>query len=124
MARAESAALTKAVPALPYRAVPNFFQLANGNIAEVSGVAVNSLGHIFVFQRRRPMLCEFDNDWNYRRVLGYGLLAHQQGCGLEAQEQCWTTDDDKPLVLTTDAAGYWLSRLGRSEWAPASERMR
>lgn len=113
VALAESATPTKAVPALPYHAVPNFFTLANGNIAEVSGVAVNSLHHIFVFQRRKPMLCEFDHDGKYLRELGDGLFDHPHGLRIDAQDNIWTTDDHNHLILKLDKNGRVLLVLGR-----------
>src|SRR6266498_333825 len=40
------------VPDLPFDSVPDFFKLPAGkNFGEVSGVAVNSKGHVFVFTR-------------------------------------------------------------------------
>jgi len=50
-----------AVPELPYRVVPNFFKFPKGMIpGESSAVAVHSKGHIFLFQRTKPMLTEAD----------------------------------------------------------------
>jgi hypothetical protein len=41
-----------AVPEIPYRSVPDFLRLpANMYFGEVSGVAVNSKGHLFVLSR-------------------------------------------------------------------------
>ena len=59
----EKDALTtfQAVPELPYQVVPGFFKMPEGAVAgEASGVAVNSKGHIFLFQRTEPMLSEYD----------------------------------------------------------------
>jgi hypothetical protein len=40
------------VPEIPYRSVPDFLKLPpNMYLGEVSGVAVNSKGHVFVFHR-------------------------------------------------------------------------
>src|SRR5438094_7050432 len=40
----------QAVPEIPFDSVPNFFKLpADLHFGEASGVAVNSKGHIFVF---------------------------------------------------------------------------
>ena len=42
----------QAVPDLPFESVPDFLKLPDGmNFGEVSGVAVNSRGHVFVFTR-------------------------------------------------------------------------
>ena len=58
IADAQRAAPLTQVSALPYRVVPDFFQLPNEwHFGEVSGVAVDSQRHIFVFQRGVPCLC-------------------------------------------------------------------
>ena len=55
---AQSAAPPPQVSALPYCVVPDFFQLPNEwHFGEVSGVAIDSQRHIFVFQRGVPCLC-------------------------------------------------------------------
>jgi hypothetical protein len=42
----------QSVPELAFDSVPDFFKLpAGANFGEVSGVAVNSKGHVFVFTR-------------------------------------------------------------------------
>src|SRR5689334_18408806 len=42
----------QAVPEIPFDSVPNFFKLpADLHLGEASGVAVNSKGHVFVFNR-------------------------------------------------------------------------
>ncbi len=47
------------IPEIPYEAVPNFLKLPpNMNFGESIGVATNSKGHIFVYERgpRHPAL--------------------------------------------------------------------
>src|SRR6185437_16049734 len=40
------------VPEIPYRSVPSFLKMpADTYLGEVSGVAVNSKGHVFIFSR-------------------------------------------------------------------------
>lgn len=102
----------KPVEELPYRAVPDFFH-APDNFGEVSGVACNSKGHIFVFQRRKPMLMEFDHDGKYLRELGEGLFDHPHGLRIDGQDNIWTTDDHNHLVLKLDKNGHVLLVLGR-----------
>jgi hypothetical protein len=49
------------VPELGYRVVADFFHQPDGmTVGEASGVALNSKGHIFLFQRATPMLSEYD----------------------------------------------------------------
>jgi hypothetical protein len=48
------------LPELGYRVVPDFFHVPDGmTVGEASGVALNSKGHIFLFQRATPMLSEY-----------------------------------------------------------------
>lgn len=102
------------VPALSYRVVPDFFQYPHEwHFGEVSGVAVNSQGHIFVFQRAAPMLSEFDRSGKFLREIGAGLFTHPHGLRIDAQDNIWTTDDGSHLVLKLDHDGRPLLVLGR-----------
>ncbi|HZW95265.1 MAG TPA: peptidyl-alpha-hydroxyglycine alpha-amidating lyase family protein [Candidatus Eremiobacteraceae bacterium] len=104
----------QAVPELPYRVVPNFFKFPKGTIAgEASAVAANSKGHIFLFQRTKPMLSEFDAKGNFIQSLGDGLFSHPHGLRVDAEDNLWTTDDGSHLVLKLDASGNVLLVLGR-----------
>jgi DNA-binding beta-propeller fold protein YncE len=104
----------QAVPELPYRAVPNFFKFPKGMIAgEASAVAVNSEGHIFLFQRTKPMLAEYDAKGNFIQSIGDGLFAHPHGLRIDADDNLWTTDDGSHLVLKLDPSGKVLLVLGR-----------
>jgi hypothetical protein len=61
--------------------VLNFFKFPKGTIAgEASAVAVNSKGHIFLFQRTKPMLAEHDAQGNFIQTIGDGLFSHPN-CG-------------------------------------------
>jgi DNA-binding beta-propeller fold protein YncE len=104
----------QAVPELPYRVVPNFFKFPKGMIAgEASAVAVNSKGHIFLFQRTKPMLAEYDAKGSFIQSLGDGLFSHPHGLRIDADDNLWTTDDGSHLVLKLDASGNILLVLGR-----------
>lgn len=102
------------VTSLPYREVPDFFQLpSEWHFGEVSGVAVDSHGHIFVFQRTAPMLSEFDGSGKFLRELGAGLFTHPHGLRIDAKDNIWATDDGSHLVLKLDHDGRPLLVLGR-----------
>jgi DNA-binding beta-propeller fold protein YncE len=102
------------VPALSYRAVPNFFQMPKEwHFGEVSGVAIDSRGHIFIFQRTAPMLSEFDGDGKFLREIGAGLFTHPHGLRIDPDDNIWTTDDGSHLVLKLDHDGRPLLVLGR-----------
>ena len=74
------------VPEIPFRSVPDFLKLPTDMyLGEVSGVAVNSKGHVFVFYARQhewPRLCgggcellEFDPNGKFLREIGHNLYA-------------------------------------------------
>lgn len=102
------------VPALAYQVVPEFFEYpADWVTGEASGVALNSRGHIFLFQRAKPMLSEFDETGHYLRSLGEGLFDHPHGLRIDSQDNIWTTDDTNHTVLKLSPAGKVLLVLGR-----------
>jgi DNA-binding beta-propeller fold protein YncE len=105
---------SKPVPELGYKVVPDFFEFpANWVEGEAAGVALNSKGHIFLFQRTRPMLSEFDEKGHYLRSLGEGLFDHPHGLRIDADDNIWTTDDTNNTVLKLSPAGKVLLVLGR-----------
>jgi hypothetical protein len=104
----------QAVPELPYRVVARFFKFPKGMVAgEAAGVAINSKGHIFLFQRTKPMLAEYDEKGNFIQSIGEGLFAHPHGLRIDADDNLWTTDDGSHLVLKLDPSGNVLLVLGR-----------
>jgi DNA-binding beta-propeller fold protein YncE len=113
-ADAQSAAPLMQVSALPYRVVPDFFQLpGEWHFGEVSAVAIDSQGHIFVFQRVTPMLSEFDTNGKFLREVAAGLFIHPHGLRIDAEDNIWTTDDGSHLVLKLNHDGRPLLVLGR-----------
>lgn len=102
------------VPTLPYKPVPNFFILPDGvNFGEVSAVAVNSKGHIFVFHRGPMPLMEFDNHGRFVRGLLDGLITHAHGLRVDSNDNLWLTDDSDYLVLKLNPEGRIVMVLGR-----------
>ena len=102
------------VPELGYRVVPDFFHASDGiGVGEASGVALNSKGHIFLFQRAEPMLAEYDENGSYIRSIGTGLFTHPHGLRIDNEDNLWTTDDGSHLVLKLNPAGRVLLVLGR-----------
>src|ERR1700677_2475326 len=83
---ASSAFAQQGVREIPYESVPNFLKLPPDlYLGEVSGVAVNSKGHIFVFSRGNTtgpayaataaQLLEFAADGKFVREIGKNLYA-------------------------------------------------
>ncbi|QHN03277.1 6-bladed beta-propeller [Granulicella sp. WH15] len=102
------------VPELPYRATANFFQTPLSVVAgEVSAVSLNSKGHIFVFQRGKPDLLEYDEAGKYLRSIGEGLFTVPHGLRFDADDNIWVTDTGSHIVLKLDHDGRVLMVLGR-----------
>src|ERR1700685_3642912 len=112
-ASAQVLPVAKPVPELGYRVSPDFFELPDNWVeGEASGVALNSKGHIFLFQRTRPMLSEFDENGHYIRSLGEGLFDHPHGLRIDSDDNIWTTDDTNNTVLKLSEAGKGAVRPG------------
>jgi len=121
-ARAQDAPGFQPVPELGYRVKPDFFHFPEDMIAgEASGIALNSKGHIFLFQRTKPMLAEYDEHGNYVRSLGEGLFTHPHGLRIDQHDNIWTTDDGSHLVLKLSPTGHVLLVLGRKNVAAESD---
>ena len=112
----------KAVPELGYRVNPDFFRDAEHlSAGEASGIALNSKGHVFLFQRARPMLSEYDAAGGFVRSIGDGLFTHPHGLRIDSEDNIWTTDDGSHLVLKLSAAGQLLLVLGRKDVAAEAD---
>jgi len=110
------------VAQLAYRPSPDFFHdTEHLNAGEASGVAFNSNGHIFLFQRASPMLAEYDANGGFVRSVGDGLFTHPHGLRIDRDDNLWTTDDGSHLVLKLSPAGHVLLVLGRKGVAAESD---
>src|SRR5262245_29061558 len=107
---------------LGYRVVPDFFVYpSSAHCGEASGIALNSKGHIFLFQRAVPMLAEFDEHGKFLRSIGEGLFDHPHGLRIDAEDNIWTTDDGNHLVLKLSPSGRVLLVLGRKDWGAEAD---
>ena len=90
------------------------------NFGEVSGVAQNSKGHTFVFNRGPHPLIEFDNKGNFVRYLVEGLIKISHGIRIDSKDNIWLTDVGSHLVLKLNPNGNIIMVLGKSnipgEW--------
>lgn len=118
----QDADITSRVAALGFNPVPHFF---NGGPdqrrGEASGVALNSKGHIYLFQRAEPMLAEYDANGSFVRSLGDGLFRHPHGLRIDTNDDIWTTDDESHLVLKLSPNGEVLLVLGRRNMSAEAE---
>lgn len=110
---APAVAQTQAPPPLDYTPVPDGFALPPGmNFGGVSGVAINSKGHIFVLHRGPSPLMEFDLDGQFIRGWGEGLFDRPHGLRIDARDNIWATDVGSHVVYKFSPEGRLLMVLG------------
>jgi streptogramin lyase len=127
-------AAAQTVPEIPFDSVANPLHLPPDlYLGEVSGVAVNSKGHVFVFSRSNAsgpaygaaaaQLLEFDAQGKYLREIGRNLygwsFAHT--VKIDTQDNIWVTDKGSDLVVKFDPDGRVAMVLGRKQEASGEE---
>jgi DNA-binding beta-propeller fold protein YncE len=112
----ESSTSNRKAARLQYRLVPDFLKLpSNLYFSEVSGVALNSKGHVFVLQRGAHPLVEFDQNGNFVRSVGEGLFTRPHGLRIDGGDNIWTTDNDAHFVLKLSPEGRVSMVLGQKD---------
>jgi hypothetical protein len=119
-----------AIPELPYRSVPDFLKLPPDlYFGEVTGVAVNSKGHIFVFSRGNTtgpaygaaaaQLLEFAPNGNFVREIGHNLYAwsYAHTVKIDPQDNIWVTDKGSDMVIKFNPEGRVSMVFGRKQEA-------
>jgi DNA-binding beta-propeller fold protein YncE len=115
------------VPALPFESIPDFLKLPPGlNFGEVSGVAVNSKGHVFVFTRSNSahgpayaptaaQLLEFGPKGEFIREIGKDLYgwAFAHTVRIDRADNIWAVDKGSDLVIKFDPSGRVREVYGR-----------
>ncbi len=95
-----------------YRLDPSFPQLPKEiKLAEVSGVAINSGGDIFIFHRGQQPIIAFDKTGKFLRSFGEGTKsAHGLRC--DSSDNIWATDVVSHTVTQFAPDGKILLTLG------------
>src|SRR3954454_11901619 len=127
---APAASAQQAVPAIPFDSAPNPLRLPpNMYFGEVSGVSVNSRGHVFVLSRGNTtgpayaaaatQLLEFDSTGVFVREIGKNLYAWSFGhtVKVDPQDNIWVTDKGSDMVIKFNPQGRVVMVFGRKQEA-------
>lgn len=123
-------AYTDATPTIEYDSVPNLLHLPRDvYFGEVSGVALNSKGHVFVLSRGNTtgpaygaaaaQLLEFGRDGTFVREIGHHLYAWSfaHTVKVDPHDNIWVTDKGSDLVIKFTPDGRVDMVFGRKQEA-------
>lgn len=103
-------------PLQSYRPEEGFFRLPPKlNFGEVTGVAIDNRGHIFVFNRGAYPIVEFSRKGRYVRTLAEGLISSAHGLRIDNDGNLWVTDVAAHTVLRINQKGHVTMILGRKD---------
>ena len=118
------------VPEIPFDSVPNPLKLpADMHLGEVSGVAVNSKKHIFVFNRGNTtgpaygatasQLLEFGPDGRFLREIGHNLYAwsYAHVVRIDKDDNIWAIDKGSDMIVRFSPEGHVNMVFGRKKEA-------
>jgi hypothetical protein len=120
----------ESVPVIRFDSIPDPLKLPKDlYLGEVTGVAVNSKGHIFVLSRGNTsgpayaaaaaQLLEFDRNGRFIREIGKNLYAWSFGHSVrvDRQDNVWVTDKGSDMVIKFDPEGRVTMVFGRKQEA-------
>jgi hypothetical protein len=129
-----TSAFAQQVPVIAFDSVPDPLKLPKDvYFGEVSGVAVNSKGHVFVFSRggttgpafaaSAAQLFEFDANGKYLREIGKNLYAWSfaHTVRIDRDDNIWAVDKGSDMVIKFDQQGRVMLVLGRKQEASDEE---
>src|SRR6202162_5571446 len=120
----------QSVPVIRFDSVPDPIKLPKDmHLGEVTGVAVNSKGHLFVFSRggttgpayaaSAAQLLEFDQNGRFVREIGKNLYAWSfaHTVRVDQQDNIWATDKGSDMVVKFNPEGRVVMVFGRKQEA-------
>ncbi len=124
------AAAEDTVREIPFDSVPNPLKLpADMNFGEVTGIAVNSKNHVFVFSRGNTsgpayaataaQLLEFDQNGQFIREIGKNLYAWSfaHAVRVDKNDNIWAVDKGSDMVVRINPEGHVTMVFGRKQEA-------
>ena len=129
-ATAVSVGAQEAVPVIRFDSVPDPIKMPKDMyLGEVTGVAVNAKGHVFVFSRGNTtgpaygaaaaQLLEFDKNGRFIREIGKNLYAWSFGhtVRIDPGQNIWVTDKGSDVIVKFTPEGQVSMVFGRKQEA-------
>jgi len=114
------------VPEIPFDSPADYFQYpAEMNLGEVTGVATNSAGHVFILSRSNntgnvfggaaTQLFEFDDNGGFIREIGRGVygFAFGHSVRVDRDDNIWVIDKGSNMVMKFNPIGHVTMVFGR-----------
>jgi streptogramin lyase len=124
----------QAVPEIPFESIPDPLKLPTDvHFGEVTGVAVNSKGHVFVFSRGNTtgpafaaaaaQLFEFGPDGKFIREIGRNLYAWSfaHAVRIDKDDNIWVIDKGSDMIIRFNPQGRVSMVFGRKQEASDEE---
>ena len=113
------------VPQIPFDGNVDFLKLPPGmNFGEVAGIALNSQGHFFIYDRSRiTRLLEFNKLGAFVREIGKDLYGFEYAhvVRVDKDDNIWCVDEGANVVVKFNPAGRVVMVLGR-KWEAVEGR--
>ena len=109
----------KSGPPLPYKVVANWAQLPDGwNFGETSGVDVDKDDNVWVFNRGKHPVIQFDRDGKMLQSWNEVPVESSHGIRVDADGNIWTIDVKAHRILKSTPHGRVLMMIGGVGGAP------
>jgi len=96
-----------------YRIVRHWGTLPEGmRLGEMSKLAVDSQGDVYVFQRIDPPIVVFDREGRYARSFGEGRIADAHGIFITPDDRIWLVDRGHHQIVVCNRQGELLFTVG------------
>jgi DNA-binding beta-propeller fold protein YncE len=110
------------VPKLPQKLVPNWAQLpAHWNFGETSGVSVDARDHVWVFNRGKHPVIEFDKTGKFIQAWDDVPVMASHGIKADPEGNIWLVDVFGHAVLKFTPAGRLLMVIANAGRTPGND---